>query len=366
FYTNSLSEATKENNTISHTVTITVTDANGLTASDSVLVTITRDSGGIGFEYLLLISFLSLGLLIFLQKRNKRKSKIHTVVFFLIFNFTSSLVLDITSVKAEETVIDYSLSIQDFEDDSILEVGVEYCSYPGTSDYLPEAYGAAHRFYNRFASIPNWQQKFLFADDAAWEEDFKWVNGVGGGTDTNYIDAVDIALYYGHGNGNGFSFHSSCKFDDNWLHRTEAKWGDGDLEWILLYSCEVLAYKYEDWVGASPGTSQINNVFERWGHALQGVHMICGWRSKGPSVEGAADRCLLTLLEGKTVKNSWFKACKQYADDDFMTAVFYASPSDDPWNPQADDPINDRFPGFGFAYVDSGPAKWWVWISAHC
>jgi hypothetical protein len=51
-----------------------------------------------------------------------------------------------------------------------------------------------------------------------------------------------------------------------------------------------------------------------------------------------------------------------------LSAVFYASKSPDPLNPQLDDPINDHAYGFGYVCTDPIPGtfSWYVYITSGC
>ncbi len=84
-------------------------------------------------------------------------------------------------------------------------------------------------------------QRYSYNESSAWERDFK--RSALGGTESYYIDAVDLQFYVGHGSPGRFTFDNA-----NWTDSTlqapgdcDTAWGDGDNEWLALTSCQVLA-----------------------------------------------------------------------------------------------------------------------------
>ena len=67
----------------------------------------------------------------------------------------------------------------------------------------------------------------------------------------------------GHGNGGGFTFESN--HDDGTLAYADVAgaWGDLDLEWLALLSCQVLK---EEWGG--------QRWWQRWGPSFDGLHLL--------------------------------------------------------------------------------------------
>ncbi len=105
----------------------------------------------------------------------------------------------------------------------------------------------------------------------AWEWDFKDAN-LGGG-DKYYVDDVDAAWYTGHGWSGGFTFKSNVT--DGSIVPADAKWGDRDLEWLQLESCQVLA-----------DTNGHHDYFSRWGPAFNGLHILNGFHTNAYCVSG--------------------------------------------------------------------------------
>jgi hypothetical protein len=126
----------------------------------------------------------------------------------------------------------------------------------------------------------------------AWEEDFKKTSA--GGNDSNYADNVDAMWYTGHGNSSGFTFKNETH-DDRWITPSDADWGNGDLEWLQLESCQVLR-----------DTNGANDYFSRWGQTINGLHMLNGFHTNAQCVGGGTGgRFAAYLMAGLTVRNAW-------------------------------------------------------------
>jgi hypothetical protein len=134
--------------------------------------------------------------------------------------------------------------------------------------------------------------RFNWGDFNAWEEDFK-DPGLGG-NDTPWIDNVDAAFYTGHANSDGWTFPGSN--DDDFLHYTEARLGNNDLEWLVVAACGPLQ------LGSSP-----NRWWQRWGPAFEGLHLLCGYQTVtyDNTVEGT--KWASYMLAGRTVRSAWMQ-----------------------------------------------------------
>ena len=128
--------------------------------------------------------------------------------------------------------------------------------------------GAANQsgFISRFQADGIVSQ-FNWAGPWAWEDDFK---APPAGGNNLYVDNADIVFYIGHGYGGGFTFEASI--DDQYLTAADAAdaWGNIDLEWLALLSCQVLQDNYG---GQSWAT--------RWGPSFAGLHLLLGFQTNG-------------------------------------------------------------------------------------
>ena len=147
---------------------------------------------------------------------------------------------------------------------------------------------------------------------AAFEKDFKDVSL--GGWDTTYVDNVDAQWYTGHGSPSSFTFKSSV--DDKWITPADARWGDWDLEWLQLESCQVLA-----------DTNGAHNYFGRWGGTMDGLHILNGFHTNAYCVGGGTGRRFAEYLfptwwrGALTVRQAW----AQMAIDKEPNGVVYRS-----------------------------------------
>ena len=167
------------------------------------------------------------------------------------------------------------------------DAGIEWV---GLSQGLAGSAGNAGGFVRQFRAngVP---VEFNFGDYSAWERDFKKVEI--GGHDNSYADNVDLTFYTGHANGNGFTFPGTM--DDHFLDYTEAKYGDRDLEWLIIAACGPLQ-RFEGGI----------HLFDRWGGAFAGLHLLAGYAnvSYDNTVEGEkfANYILRSRL---TVSQAW-------------------------------------------------------------
>jgi hypothetical protein len=136
----------------------------------------------------------------------------------------------------------------------------------------------------------------------AWEQDFKKASA--GGDDSNFVDNVDAQWYTGHGSPSSFTFKDTAH-DDGDIVPGDADWGNGDLEWLQLESCQVL----KDTNGSA-------DYFSRWGGTINGLHMLNGFHTNAQCVGGGtggrfADYLFpykflgITLRPALTVRNAW-------------------------------------------------------------
>ncbi|GAA3592020.1 hypothetical protein GCM10022223_03350 [Kineosporia mesophila] len=115
----------------------------------------------------------------------------------------------------------------------------------------------------------------------AWEKDFKDKNQ--GGLDASYADKVDAQWYTGHGWSGGFTFKGA--HDDGNITPNEARWGDDNLEWLQLESCQVLR-----------DTNGKKDYFGRWGQAFQGLHLLNGFDTNAQCLNGGTGRRFASYL----------------------------------------------------------------------
>jgi hypothetical protein len=342
-------------------IRVDVKDANGLLATDWIWLQIAmNDNIIIGpsiFEIALFGGAIILLAIIILRRRRGGALALLLLLLFL----TTFLILPQYMVSLEGDISQSQKQVPDFQiasddDDGIKEIGIEWVGLTGWPPLTNTEFNIEN-FYNLMGTVGGYSREFNFGEAAAWETDFKY--DALGGNDSAWVDAVDLVYYQGHGHPDGIFFSSHR--DDHFLDHSEARWGDGDLEWIVLDAFSLLAWENENG----------ENVFERWGSAFQGLHMICSFatESQNARVRGLAFAEHLTSpYYNLTIKDAWFKACAATEESSHWAAVLYATTSPDPWNPQLDDPIHDHAHGFGYVSSDPTPSttKWFVWIASQC
>jgi hypothetical protein len=194
-----------------------------------------------------------------------------------------------------------------------------------------------------YGGYMGWWTNYGFANDNAWEEDFKME--ALGGTDYLYADNVNLVLFSGHGDRNGFYFGTWN--DDPQLHFSEASWGDQDLDqdldWIIIDASQVL-------------DNRDGLVWWRWARVFHGLHYILGYRSTTHDVNTRGrDFIRYAMGYGETVWEAWRDAT--IISEDGTTAALLRADS------AISDTPNDHLWGFGYTSPDPVPPirVWYSW-----
>lgn len=358
FTTISLSERTKKDSPVPHAISVRVRDAENRGASDCIAVTIETVDFTMDTTLTIAVGSIAVVLVALLVLRRRRGS--FAILFFLMLlsafmfmpvSFASSSGTDVRSFTPNAPSGAY--------DDGVKEIGIEWVGMSALDNPLWNTQTNIEGFYNWMGTIGGYSREFNWGEWSAWEEDFK--DAQFSGTDTEWIDAVDIVYYQDHGNPDGVSFTSS--HDDGWLSIPHMRLGDGDLDTIAFDACSPLAWENKNG----------DNVFTRWGPTLQGIHQVCSFASGSHNVQerGVKFGFYMTgfsIIQPTTIVQAWFRATMETEGSDIQAAVFYGSKSSNPLNPQLDDPINDHAYGFGYVCTDPTPGTfgWYVYITSNC
>jgi len=360
FTTSSLATVDKKGTLVPHTISIQIRDNQNRWCMDYIAVFI-EPGNLVTFPTDWTIAIAVGGFVVVLGAALlllKRRGTIGILFFFLMLMSAFMMLPAISASSEVPTFQALSPSWPEGAyDDGVKEVGIEWC---GLSVWKPLPWSEINSegFYHWIGGVGGFNKEFNWGEYSAFEEDFK--DEAYGGKDSEWVDAVDIVYYQDHGGSNGVTFRSL--HDDKSLHYRECRWGDGDLETIALDSCS--AFFWENSTG--------HNVFERWADTMQGVHMVCGFATTSHNRQTRGLRFAKYMTgtgsSALTTKNAWFKACDETENSDTVTAVFYASKSSNPLNPQQDDPINDHLYGFGYVCTDPVPGTfgWYVLITSNC
>jgi hypothetical protein len=169
------------------------------------------------------------------------------------------------------------------------DVGTEWI---GTTAGLDGSSANAGGFVSRFSSAGGTTVRFNWGDHDAFERDFK--DPALGGDDANWVDNVDAVFYTGHAGGEGWVFTSAV--GDDFLHYTEARYGQTDLEWLAIAACGPLEHgPYpDDWTF-------------RWPRVFKGLHLLCGYDNESFDNSDEGRKWADYMLRGNTVAQAWLQ-----------------------------------------------------------
>ena len=172
----------------------------------------------------------------------------------------------------------------------------------GTENAVTNEFGALEQGFINEMLGDGVTKRFSWTGTNAWERDFKSPN------DSSYVDNTDITFYVGHGYGGGFTFEDNSH-DDGTLDSNDADgdWGDKDLEWLALLSCQVLKREYNG-----------DSVFDRWKQEFDGLHLLLGFHTNAYAWSSFSGEFAKNMVDrDMTVRQAWFAA----VDDDQPNGV---------------------------------------------
>jgi hypothetical protein len=161
--------------------------------------------------------------------------------------------------------------------------------------------------------------RFSYACQDSWERDFR-ENGL----DPIVVDNVDMTLYIGHGWPGGFTFDNTSKDKGRLFHNEPAgvvRWGNQDLEWLALVSCQVLAQN---------STGSGGQWYQRWAQEFDGLHLLLGFHTNASDWSGFGHRFADWMLGRRIatvtlppvpVRAAWFQAAKEQQPTGTVAAV---------------------------------------------
>ncbi len=231
-------------------------------------------------------------------------------------------------------------------------VGVEWCNLyhgaPGLAD-ISGTDASAQGFEAGIQGLPGWSSRFDWGNDNAWEEDFKVLTAPGGGTDSYWADNVHFAFFAGHGSSGAFYFGS--QIDDHQMLASDARWGDGILNWIALHACQTMRANFE---------------WDVWCDSFQGLHEMFGFHT---NTEGSTpplgsrfafwSSFIWPWIGAFDLRTAWRLACSECFDASVENAVIYA-------NQGGTDTQNDHLTGFGHVSADPTSPNSWVYSKQSC
>nr|MCR5186882.1 DUF6345 domain-containing protein [Clostridia bacterium] len=188
---------------------------------------------------------------------------------------------------------------KDQDDYDNRRIAVEYAGYydtwGGDLDNLKSPADISNGIVDELKGSPKgWKIKYVKSDYSVWETDFKGVSI--GGHDNEYADSVDMLIYTGHGvkpkhhGATDYSFALNTYKNTRYAKQSEMYLGNGDLEWLVTFTCNFLASKDLDKIG----------------HMSKGLHAICGYESSVILTPHMGRIFLEKLKRGISVKEAFF------------------------------------------------------------
>ena len=173
----------------------------------------------------------------------------------------------------------------------------------GNSQGLPNSAANTWDFRDEMSDVSS--IAFNWGDNDVFESDF--VDPSLGGDDSNWADNVDLMWFQGHGNSNGFA--TGNRQGDEFVHRNDARWGNNDLEWLVVHSCDVLALG-----------SGATHVWNRWSPAFRGLHLLMGYGNSSYNVDGDGNEFGDDLADDDMrIRSAWVDA----NEDEQPSGVIY-------------------------------------------
>jgi Family of unknown function (DUF6345) len=171
-----------------------------------------------------------------------------------------------------------------------------------------------------------------WSEGNVWESDFK--DPALGGDDSTYADNVDLMWFQGHGNPDGFATNPTP--GDGFVSRTDARWGNNDLEWLVVHSCSVLEL--------GSGATHVQN---RWRPAFRGLHMLLGYGNSSYNVDGDGNEFGDDLADDDMrIRSAWVDANESEQPDGVIYRYMGVYGPNGEWN------RNDYFHGIGSVSAD--------------
>ncbi|HVM47562.1 MAG TPA: DUF6345 domain-containing protein [Candidatus Acidoferrum sp.] len=224
------------------------------------------------------------------------------------------------------------------------DVGTEWI---GVTAGLTAAPANAGGFVSRFQSDGSAVVRFNWGEYNAWERDFH--DSALGGDDNNWVDNVDAVFYTGHANSDGWVFTSTV--DHTFVDYTATRYGQQDLEWLVIAACGPLQPGtpphawYQRWGPAFQrlhllcGYDNISSDTDLEGHKwadymLRGLTVARAWILAGSESQSRSglNVCVMTAYDASGICNMsdhfWGKG--SVGPDIYFPAgfVLYQSPVD--------------------------------------
>ncbi len=232
--------------------------------------------------------------------------------------------------------------------------GVEYGSdYPPYGPGGPDLGGVPPDANGLSSSLMSlgWPRIFNWYNANSWEKD--WRDCTLGGVDCSWgVDRADFVYYSGHGSYGGISVPSNTH-DTNWADGTNARFQNA--RWIGFSSCLTLRAQWP-----TPGSEPIR----KWFNAFQGAHMLLGFNSLMADIAFGAplvDNMRMPTFLGipfpwaqRTIAEAWVQTAFQMNAG--KPAYIYATSA-------SYNPVGNKLPSIGDPIMPRPyPVNWYYWV----
>ena len=158
---------------------------------------------------------------------------------------------------------------------------------------------------NIMDSADGWKVNFNWGDANAWKSDWD-------ANDDSWVDSADFVFYTGHASLNGWLLVTPGT--QNLVQLTPSvvgsvpanpgdKWGQQDLEWIIVAACRPLQY---DILARGGG-----DVLTRWEGAFDGLQTLMGYGTITFDNTDEGRKVVQYSQEGTPVIDAWFRAAQE-------------------------------------------------------
>jgi hypothetical protein len=209
--------------------------------------------------------------------------------------------------------------------------GTERGSFEAGAEWVTSLAGAQLNAGGFLAALDpkKWQTNFNWGGAAALRSDWDQ-------NDDTWVDAADFVFYAGHASQEGWHLSPGI----NVLLKygvvrsphdvTGDRWGQQDLEWMIIAACGPLQDPRVTpggtgriTVTSATGAASANSVFERWAPAFDGLHLLMGFASISYD-SNAEGRTVVKYAREGTLVAAWLRTAKELQPKGVWAAVMYA------------------------------------------
>jgi hypothetical protein len=199
------------------------------------------------------------------------------------------------------------------------EYGLSWQDYKDRPAPVPEAESLIHEISKNinlkppaapgaYTGIFRWNLNFDFSNIPKNSNYPSLIKHFHKDTDTTFADSVDMVFRFGHGGIDQSTNESNILFDtDNGifdsLYHNDCSFGETDVEFVILCSCNFLKGKNEIINNKIPIDKNI--VTDELSKMMNGAHVICGFKTVSQAHPNILRRFIDAVRNGKSVCKAW-------------------------------------------------------------